>query len=45
MKIEFPVFVEMNSDGLLIADVPALKGCHLQAKSYVILIERIKEAI
>ena len=29
----------------LVASVPALKGCHTQAKSYDELIERIKEAI
>ena len=45
MKREFQVIIEEDSDGWLIADVPALKGCHTQAKSYDSLIERIKEAI
>ena len=45
MKKEFQVIIERDSEGWLIADVPALKGCHTQAKSYDTLIERIKEAI
>ncbi len=45
MKREFQVLIEQDSEGWLIADVPALKGCHTQAKSYDELIERIKEAI
>ncbi|HOV93045.1 MAG TPA: type II toxin-antitoxin system HicB family antitoxin [Candidatus Kapabacteria bacterium] len=45
MKREFQVIIEKDSEGWLIADVPALKGCHTQAKSYDTLIERIKEAI
>lgn len=45
MKREFQVIIEKDSEGWLIADVPVLKGCHTQAKSYDTLIERIKEAI
>ncbi|MCX7735441.1 MAG: type II toxin-antitoxin system HicB family antitoxin [Candidatus Kapabacteria bacterium] len=45
MAREFQVIIEQDSQGWLIADVPALKGCHTQAKSYDELIERIKEAI
>ena len=45
MKREFQVIIEQDSEGWLIADVPALKGCHTQAKSYDTLIERIKEVI
>ncbi|MGL5035185.1 MAG: type II toxin-antitoxin system HicB family antitoxin [Microcystaceae cyanobacterium] len=41
----FNVIVEKDSDGYLVASVPALKGCHTQAKSYDQLIERIQEAI
>jgi len=41
----FNVIVEKDSDGYLIASVPALKGCHTQAKSYDQLMERIQEAI
>ncbi len=45
MKQQFNVIIEKDSDGYLVASVPALKGCHTQAKSYDELIERIKEAI
>jgi predicted RNase H-like HicB family nuclease len=41
----FNVIVEKDSDGYLVASVPALKGCHTQAKSYDELMERIQEAI
>jgi predicted RNase H-like HicB family nuclease len=45
MKKEFQIIIEQDSEGWLIADVPALKGCHTQARSYDDLIARIKEAI
>ena len=45
MKREFQVIIEKDSEGWLVANVPALKGCHTQAKSYDSLMERIKEAI
>jgi predicted RNase H-like HicB family nuclease len=41
----FNVIVEKDIDGYLVASVPALKGCHTQAKSYDELMERIQEAI
>jgi predicted RNase H-like HicB family nuclease len=41
----FNVIVEKDADGYLVASVPALKGCHTQAKSYDQLMERIQEAI
>ncbi|MFM1842631.1 MAG: hypothetical protein RLZZ490_1367 [Cyanobacteriota bacterium] len=41
----FNVIIEKDSDGYFVASVPALKGCHTQAKSYDQLIERIREAI
>lgn len=45
MKKEYQVIIEKDIDGYYVADVPALKGCHTQAKSIDELIERIKEAI
>jgi predicted RNase H-like HicB family nuclease len=45
MQREFQVLIEKDEDGFLIAEVPALKGCHTQAKSYDELMIRIKEAI
>ncbi|OZH55150.1 hypothetical protein AFK68_06410 [Hydrocoleum sp. CS-953] len=45
MRKYFNVIIEKDADGYLVASVPALKGCHTQAKSYDELIERIQEAI
>ena len=44
-KNEFLVVIEKDEDGILVATVPVLKGCHTQAKTLSILLERIKEAI
>jgi predicted RNase H-like HicB family nuclease len=45
MKKEFTVVIERDEEGYFVAEVPALKGCHTQAKSLDVLMERIKEAI
>jgi predicted RNase H-like HicB family nuclease len=45
MKKEFSVVIEKDDDGFYVASVPALKGCHSQARSLDELMERIKEAI
>ena len=42
---EFDVVIERDAEGWLVATVPALPGCHSQAKSLDELMERIKEAI
>jgi predicted RNase H-like HicB family nuclease len=42
---EFNVVIEKDEDGYFVASVPALRGCHTQAKSLDILIKRIREAI
>ena len=42
---EFSVIIEKDEDGYFIASVPALHGCHTQARSLDTLMERIKEAI
>jgi len=42
---EFNVVIEKYIDGYFIATVPALRGCHTQAKSLDVLMKRIKEAI
>jgi predicted RNase H-like HicB family nuclease len=42
---DFNVIVERDEDGYYVASVPALPGCHTQAKSLDELMERIKEAI
>jgi predicted RNase H-like HicB family nuclease len=42
---EFNVVIERDADGLLVASVPALPGCHTQASSHDELMSRIREAI
>ena len=42
---EFNVIIEKDEDGFFVASVPALRGCHTQAKSLDTLMKRIKEAI
>jgi predicted RNase H-like HicB family nuclease len=44
-KKQFLVLIEKDEDGVLVATVPALKGCHTQARTLPTLLERIKEAI
>jgi predicted RNase H-like HicB family nuclease len=39
------VVIERDEDGYLVATVPALPGCHTQARSLNELLDRIKEAI
>ena len=41
----FDVVVERDPDGLYVASVPALRGCHTQAPSLDELMERIREVI
>jgi predicted RNase H-like HicB family nuclease len=45
MTREFSVVIEQDSDGYFVASVPALRGCHTQAKSLDVLMRRVKEAI
>jgi predicted RNase H-like HicB family nuclease len=44
-KYRFPVVVERDEDGLLVGTVPALKGCHTQARTIAELDKRLKEAV
>lgn len=44
-KYRFPVLIEQDEDGIYVAKVPDLKGCHTQAKTLEELDRRIKEAI
>ncbi len=41
----FRVIIEKDEDGVYVATVPALRGCHTQAKTLDKLMERTKEAI
>lgn len=45
MTLEFNVIIEKDEDGYYVASVPALRGCHTQARSLDVLMERIREAI
>ncbi|WIG56854.1 MAG: hypothetical protein OJF61_002642 [Rhodanobacteraceae bacterium] len=45
MTHEFDVVVEQDADGLYVASVPALRGCHTQARSLDELMTRVREAI
>ena len=43
--MKFAVIVEKDEDGIYVASVPDLPGCHTQAKTLDQLTKRIKEAI
>lgn len=45
MPRDFTVVVERDEDGYYVASVPALAGCHTQARSLDELITRVQEAI
>ncbi len=45
MQREFNVIIEQDADGLYVATVPDLRGCHTQAGSLDTLMERVREAI
>lgn len=42
---EFTVLIEEDEEGYLTAEVPALRGCHTQAKSLDELMQRVREVI
>lgn len=44
-KNQYRVLIERDEDGYFVASVPALPGCHTQAKTYADLMRRIREAI
>lgn len=45
MTSDFDVVVERDSEGYYVASVPALHGCHTQARSLDILMERVQEVV
>ncbi|MDZ4350348.1 MAG: type II toxin-antitoxin system HicB family antitoxin [Xanthomonadaceae bacterium] len=45
MTRQFDVSVEKDAEGYFVASVPALPGCHSQARSLDELMSRIREAI
>jgi len=44
-KQQFTVIIEQDEDGFFIASVPALPGCHTQARTFTELKGRIREVI
>lgn len=42
---QFKVIIERDVDGYFVATVPALPGCHTQAKTLPELMKRVKEVI
>jgi len=45
LERNFDVIVERDAEGFYVASVPALPGCHTQAKSLDELDRRVREAI
>jgi predicted RNase H-like HicB family nuclease len=45
LKRKFTVIIERDEDGYYVATVPALHGCHTQAKSQDVLMKRVREVI
>lgn len=43
--MQFTVLIEQDEDGIYIAKVPDIAGCHTQGKSISEVLERVKEAI
>ena len=44
-KFSFTVLIEQDEDGVYVAKVPQLRGCHTQGKSVEQVLKRIHEAI
>lgn len=45
MSRDFSVVIERDEEGNYVASVPALPGCHTQARSLDELMNRVREAI
>ena len=44
-KRKFTVVIERDEDGVYVATVPSLQGCHTQAKNLDTLMKRVREVI
>ena len=42
---KFTVVIERDEDGYYVATVPALQGCHTQAKNLDTLMKRVQEVV
>ena len=43
--LDFTVLIEQDEDGVYVATVPDIQGCHTQGKTISEVVDRIKEAI
>ncbi|MEK6932558.1 MAG: type II toxin-antitoxin system HicB family antitoxin [Nanoarchaeota archaeon] len=43
--LDFNVFIEQDEDGIYIAKVPDIEGCHTQGKTLEEVMNRVREAI
>ena len=43
--LQFKVLIEQDEDGVFVASVPSIPGCHTQADTYEEAVRRIEEAI
>ena len=44
-KRKFTVVIERDEEGYYVASVPALRGCHTQARTLDTLMKRVREVI
>ena len=44
-KRKFIVLIEQDEQGYYVATVPALRGCHTQAKNLDTLMKRVREVV
>jgi len=44
-KRKFMVVIERDEEGYYVASVPALRGCHTQAKTLDTLMKRVREVV
>ncbi|MBI3619355.1 type II toxin-antitoxin system HicB family antitoxin [Candidatus Peregrinibacteria bacterium] len=45
MTYRFPAVITQDKDGMYVAHVPMLRGCHTQAKSLPVLHKRLQEVM
>jgi predicted RNase H-like HicB family nuclease len=45
MQKDYNVIIERDSEGYYVGSVPGLRGCHTQARSLDLLVERMREVI
>ncbi len=43
--LQFKVLIEQDGNGVFVASVPAIPGCHTQGDTYEDAVKRIEEAI